>query len=341
MGLTPAEADALIRYRPGGNDGHVESLFLELDLGQGRGLWLRYTLWAPTISGREAQAAVWAVAFGVGEGGEHVALRETTPTSRARFETESLYLRVGECELRQGRATGTIRDEGGGPDIAWDLSFPCEHEGFRHLPAEWMYGAGWPSAKAATPQIDARFSGTVRVGETTLSVRDAPGLLGHNWGKQHPQRWQWLHCNAFEGAPGVALEVLSAKTGGGRWAGPALSVLHLRLPGERITVGPVRGLWATRVTSDGLACHFSARTGDRRVEGEFSAAPQRFVGVDYTDPSGRIAHCVHTKIADGVLRVYAREDGAWRETLSLVAQGCAALEHGTRGDTHGVRIRIR
>lgn len=341
MGLTPAEADALVRFRPGSSGGHVESLFLEVDLGAGRGLWLKHTLWAPTLVGREAQAAVWASAFGMGEDGGHVALRETSPASQARFETESLYLRIGETELRHGRAIGRVRDAGGGPDIAWNLTFPCEHEGFRHLPAEWMYGARWPGAKAVTPQIDARFSGTLRVGDTTLTLQDAPGLLGHHWGTSHAERWRWLHCNAFEDRPGVALEVLTAKPRGGRGTAPELSVVHLRMPGERITVGPLRGLWATRTAGDGLDYTFRARTRDRRVEGHFSAPAERFIGVDYVDPDGRIAHCVHTKIADGALRVYAREGGAWRQTLSAHASATAALEIGTRGDTHGVRIRIR
>jgi hypothetical protein len=341
VGLTPAEADALVRFRATDRGGHVESLFLELDLGAGRGLWLKHTLWAPTMVGREAQASVWASAFGLGADGGHVALRETIAAAQARFETESLYLRIGDTELRHGRATGRVRDESGGPDIAWDLTFPCEHEGFRHLPAEWMYASRWPSAKAATPQIDARFSGTVRVGETTLTLRDAPGLLGHGWGTRHAESWRWLHCNAFEGRPGVALEVLTAQPRGGRGPAPRFSVVHLRMPGERITVGPVRGLWATRATSDGLEYTFRARAGDRRIEGSFSAPRERFVGVDYVDPDGRIAHCVHTKIADGALRVYAREDGTWRETLAAHASGSAALELGTRGDTHGVRIRIR
>jgi hypothetical protein len=341
VALTPAEADALVRFRPGQSGGHLEELCVALDLGQGRGLWLRHTLTAPTISGREPVAAVWAVAFGVGEDGGHVVVRETMPAVRARFETEALYLRIGDTELRQGHATGRVAGEAGGPDIAWELRFDCDHEGFQHLPAAWMYGARWPETKTATPQIAARFSGTVRVGDATIAVSAAPGVLRHQWGQRQPERWRWLHCGAFAGAPGVALEVYSAVSRMRSATMPALTAVHLRLVGERITVRPPASLWAARVDCDGLDVAIRARSGDRRLEARFTAPAERFVGVDCADPDGRVAHRLQTKIADGELRVYAREAGVWRETLALRADGTAALEVGTRGDTHGVRIRIR
>jgi hypothetical protein len=122
---------------------------------------------------------------------------------------------------------------------------------------------------------------------------------------------------------------------------PALTAVHLRLVGERITVRPPASLWAARVDCDGLDVAIRARSGDRRLEARFTAPAERFVGVDCADPDGRVAHRLQTKIADGELRVYAREAGVWRETLALRADGTAALEVGTRGDTHGVRIRIR
>ncbi|MCB9727728.1 MAG: hypothetical protein H6744_11110 [Deltaproteobacteria bacterium] len=339
--LTPAEADALVRHRAGDPRGHIEGLTLEVDLGGGRALWLGHTLWTPTLSGRQPQVIVSAVAFGLGPGGDHVALRRAMPAGQALAEGEAFYLRAGEVELRQGRATGCLEDAGGGPSLRWELDFSCDHEGFRHLPAGWMYGDGMPWGKWTTPQPDSRASGRVWVGGEEHPVSEAPARLGHRWGPRQPEAWRALRCNGFVGAPGVVVEALVARQRAGRLAWPPLRVLHVRIPGERITMGPLGGRWTLAPEPDGLGVRLDVRSGDRRVECAFAAGTERFVGLDQADPDGRIAHRLHTGVADAALRVYAREAGAWRETFAAHAEASASLELGTRGDTHGVRIRIR
>ena len=118
-------------------------------------------------------------------------------------------------------------------------------------------------------------------------------------------------------------------------------MLHVRLPGERIDLNGYRDLVRTRSAPDGLSWSFEGTRGDRRVRGCFRGPAERFVGVDYHDPDGRVAHCLNSKIADGELTVEARRRGRWEPLARAVADRSAALEIGSRGGTFGVPIRIR
>ncbi|MGM0575315.1 MAG: hypothetical protein ACQEXJ_06255 [Myxococcota bacterium] len=340
--LTPSERDALVRFRPDDDAGQVESLFLKLNLPEGRALWLKITFLKRTFGRREALAEAWAIAFGMGEGGGHVALKSTWPASEASWEEDCLFVRVGDVQLSQGRAVGALDDEETGERISWDLTFTTEHEGFRHLPADWMYEGPIPKTKPNSPQIDARFDGTLTVGDRTTKVEGAPGMFGHNWGSQQAESWTWVHCNRWEGVEGVVFEGVTSRVKMGPVTAPLATVLHVRIPGERITINGFLDLWTTKSEPEGLGWRFSGRKGDRKVEGWFHAPPERFVGVDYHDPDGRIAHCLNTKIADGELAVYGRGDKGWSPLLTAVCDRSAALEVGLRGsDTLGVPIRIR
>lgn len=341
--LTPAEQDALVRFDPKGTSGHVESLFLKLNLpGEGRAVWLKITFLRKAIGAREAVVEAWAMAFDMGaEPGEHVAIKRTLPYSEATLERGCLYVRAPGVELKMGQARGELVDEVSGDTIAWDLTFETEHIGFRHMPFDWMYEGRIPKSKANSPAIDSRFRGTVTVNGRETRIEDAPGMFGHNWGSEHAQFWTWAHCNVWEGVDGVLFEGVTSNVKFGPVTSPRLTILHARIPGERITMNGVRQLVATRSEVEGLSWVFRGTRGDRRIEGRFHAPADRFVGVDYHDPSGRIAHCLNTKIADGELVISGRGKGGWKPLLSAVSQRSAALEIGTRGDTRGVRIRIR
>ncbi len=341
--LTPAERDALVRFDPNAGDGHVESLFLKLNIpDEPRALWLKITFLQRTYAARDAVVEAWAMAFDLGpEDGEHVAIKRTWAASEAKVEPDCLYVGVGGVELKMGRAVGSLKDEERGHEIAWDLTFTTEHEGFRHMPFMWMYERPVPKSKANSPAVDSRFSGTVTVDGRTTKLADVPGMFGHNWGSEHAQFWTWAHCNQWQGVEGVVFEGVTSKVKFGPVTSPMLTILHARIPGERITINGVRQLVSTKSDVDGLSWSFCGTRGDRRIEGRFHAPADRFVGVDYHDPSGRIAHCLNSKIADGELIVSARAKGGWHPLLSAVTDRSAALEIGTREDTRGVPIRIR
>ena len=45
----------------------------------------------------------------------------------------------------------------------------------------------------------ARFDGSLRVDGRTIAVDGWRGVIGHNWGSQHAERWIWLHGLTEEG----------------------------------------------------------------------------------------------------------------------------------------------
>jgi hypothetical protein len=342
--LTPAEEDALVRFDPTGRGPHVESLFIKLNLPDARALWLKLTFLRRSFGAKEAVVEAWAMAFNLGAAGDngpHVALKKTWPAAEAEIAPNCLYVRVGSVILGQGRAEGELFDDVTGERVRWDLNFTIEHEGFRHLPYEWMYEGGVPKSKANSPQIDSRFTGSVCINGVTTRVEDAPGMLGHNWGTQHAEDWTWVHCNQWTGVEGVVFEGVTSKVKMGPMTTPRLTVLHLRLPGERLTLNTLWQLVRSKSRPDGLRWDFMGQRGDRRIEGSFSAPAERFVGVDYHDPDGRVAHCLNTKIADGTIALYGRGSKGWEQLLAVTCDRSAALEIGSRDDTFDVPIRIR
>jgi hypothetical protein len=96
----------------------------------------------------------------------------------------------------------------------------------------------------------------------------------------------------------------------------------------------------TRSTIEGLRWEVAGASHDRRFEARFEAPPDRFVGVNYHDPDGRVAHCLNTKIADAALTLWARTGAGWEVMLEARAEGSAALEIGDRKSTRGVAIAI-
>jgi len=341
--LTPSEEDALVRFDDAGKGPHVESLFLKVNLSDARALWLKVTFLRRTFGAKESVIEAWAIAFNLSAPGAdpHVALKQSWAPSEAEIAPNCLYIRVGDVELAHGRATGTLTDGVTGDTIGWDLAYTCEPEGFHHLPYPWMYEGSVPKSKANSPQIDSRFTGTVSVNGKKTAIEDAPGMLGHNWGSQHAEDWTWAHCNRWTGIEGVVFEGVTSKVKMGPMTTPRLTVLHVRIPGERITMNGIRQLVGSKSRPEGLRWAFAGQRGDRRIQGWFSAPAERFVGVDYHDPDGQIAHCLNTKIADGELAVYGRGANGWEQLLAATCDRSAALEIGSREDTHGVPIRIR
>jgi hypothetical protein len=344
--LTLAEQDAIVRLDGQAEGGHVESLFLKLNLPDFRALWLKLTFLRQTFGAKHTWVEAWAIAFEhggdcSGEGQKHVAIKRSWPLSEAQIEPDCLYVRVGDVELRHGHSHGVLTCEAGKHCIQWDLNFDTASEGFRHLPYEWMYRRGLPKSKANSPQVDTRFHGTITVDGVKTKVEDAPGMLGHNWGQEHAESWTWAHCNQWLGVEGVLFEGVTSEVKMGPVLTPPLSVIHVRIPGEWMTFNSVMQLFKTESHREGLKWKIRATSSQRQIEAVFHAEVPRFVGVDYHDPGGRIVHCLNTKIADAELAVYGKTAKGWNLIFSATADKSAAFEIGTRDETHGVTMAIR
>ena len=58
---------------------------------------------------------------------------------------------------------------------------------------DWMYRAPLPKTKLLSPCPARRFGGRLGVGERQISLDGWHGMVGHNWGAEHAERWIWLH----------------------------------------------------------------------------------------------------------------------------------------------------
>jgi hypothetical protein len=300
--------------------GHYESFYLKAcHPSAPLGVWIRYTV--HRRPGAAATGSLWFTLFDASVAGP-LARKLTVPDPQAGGGD---WIRVGEDRMADGLAAGTVED------VSWELGFESAEPPLFHLPRDWMYTARLPRTKLLSPRPAATFSGRVVAADRELSLDGWRGMVGHNWGAQHAERWIWMHALTAEGS---WLDVALGRVRVGPVTTPWIASGALSLAGERIQLGgPGR---RTRVREAPDRCSFElAGAGGVRVSGDVSAARKDFVGWVYADPDGPEHHAVNCSIADVRLTV-RRKDGAPSE---LSVTGGAAYELGMRERDHGMRIQ--
>ena len=77
-----------------------------------------------------------------------------------------------------------------------------------------------PKTKLESPRPHVLVSGRVTVGGEAIDLDGWPGMVGHNWGAQHAERWIWLHGVLFEDRPDDWLDIALGRIR----VGPVLSL---------------------------------------------------------------------------------------------------------------------
>jgi hypothetical protein len=268
------------------------------------GVWIRYT--THQKPGEAERGSLWFTLFQ--DGAPQAA--KVTPGPEALSRGDGAFIRIGDSEFADGRVRGSALD------ASWDLTFEHPEPELRHLPRGWMYKAPVPRTKLTSPFPAARFSGRVAFGDRTVELDSWPGMVGHNWGAEHAERWIWLH-GVFE--PGACLDVALGRVKVGPALTPWIANGALSIDGERRRV---RGL--ARV--DESAHGGTIKAGGLRIE---VAAPQ-VVSWIYADPSGGEHRSTNCSIAAIDLTVGAR---------TLRTQHGGAWELGTREAPIGVDVQ--
>jgi hypothetical protein len=266
----------------------------------GLGIWIRYTV---NISDALA-GSLWFTLF-----------EESGPTARKLTLPDpepANWLRIGDAHIGPGHATGRI------DAVSWNLTFQGESP-LRHLTQPWLYRSPIPRAKPESLHPSAHVHGTITLDDRELVLDGWPGMVGHNWGTQHADRWIWLHGLGFGGW----LDVVLARI---RIAGrqtPWLAAGALSLDGQRFPLATHR---LPRVDETPDQVRFSLPGKDITVAGTISAPRHRFVGWQY----GTHHHTLNCSIADLDLTAVGRH---------LTASGLAAYELGTREHDLGVPLQ--
>jgi hypothetical protein len=299
--------------------GHYESFYIKAcHPAEPLGVWIRYTV--HKRPGALPNGSLWVTLFdGAAEGP-----RAHKETKAGPIAGGGDWIGVGEASMRPGAAVGAI------DGAEWDLRFATSEPPLFHLPRAWMYRARLPRTKLLSPAPAARFDGSLRVDGRAVAVDAWPGVIGHNWGAQHAERWIWLHGLTESGD---WLDAALGKVKLGPVTTPWVASGALSLDGRRQALGgPGRKL---EVRESPERCDFLLSGKGVRVRGTVEAARKDFVGWVYADPDGPEHNTVNCSIADMRLQV-ERDGGAPRE---LEVRGAAAYELGMRERDHGIPIQ--
>lgn len=306
--------------------GHYESFYLKAcHPSEPLGLWVRYTV--HKRPGREPSGSLWCTLFAE-EGPK--AVKQTFARAGV---PGGAYVGVGDSLFTADSVTG--RAEGEGASASWDLTFEGSAEPFRHLPREWMYRASLPRTKLLSPHPDARFSGTAQIDGRGVELDGWRGMVGHNWGAQHAERWIWMHGAGFAGHENAWFDAALGRIKVGPLTTPWIANAVLSLDGERHRLGGPARIRTTEVREAPERCEFVLTGRDITVQGTAGARREQFVGWVYADPDGSEHHVVNCSISDMDLSVSRPGSGP----LSLALRGGAAYELGMREHDHGMTIQ--
>jgi hypothetical protein len=184
------------------------------------------------------------------------------------------------------------------------------------------YTAGFPRTKVESPHPALEVSGELSVGDERVVLDAWDGILGHNWGRVHAERWVWLQAPLDDGY----VDIAAARVRVGRRTLPWIANGGLLLDCEHAALGGLGRLGATRVSAETGRCSFVVAGPGVRVRGTLSAPVADLVGWEYADPDGGGHHVTNSSVADLDLTVERRG----RPPRRLEVRRAGAVELGTR-----------
>jgi hypothetical protein len=288
------------------------------------GLWIRYTVHKPP--GRRPRGSLWCTLFDA---------RRPRPFMH-KLTSEQLSVPAGGWIEVAGATLGPHTAAGACGEATWALRFSTSEPELHHLRPEWLYRAPLPRTKLTSPAPGASFDGVFALaGEEAIDVSGWQGMVGHNWGAEHAERWIWLHGAGFEQDPAAWLDVALGRLKIAGRMTPWVANGVLSLGGRRHRLG---GLAARdlQVQESAQGCTMRLPGGDGLVvDCRATVPPSTSAGWRYADPDGGEHHVLNCSIAALELTVAAPPEGHPR--MLSTAHGCA-YELGVREHDHGVAL---
>ena len=238
------------------------------------GVWIRYT--AHKHPSQPAQGSLWCTVF---DGSD---ARRSCTSSR----TDELSAPPAAGSRWTTRNSAPASAEGACGEARWSLRFASEEPELRHLPHALLYRAPLPRTKLTSPAPAARFEGTLELAERTIELDGWRGMVGHNWGAQHAERWIWLHGVGFEEDPEAWIDVAIGRVRVAGRTTPWVANGALRIDGERHRLGGL-GARGLLVAERPERCVLTLPgAGGLVVEAHVQAPPAALAGWRYADPDG-------------------------------------------------------
>ena len=223
--------------------GMYESFFLRTYCPQEPvGVWIRYTV--EKRPGHAPSGSLWCTVFDARRG----APRQERLSGLALAVPADGWIAVGAATIGADRAEG---DSGG---MSWSLGFSANTGPLAHLSPAWLYRAPLPRTKLTSPAPWASFEGVVELGDgRSLELDGWPGMVGHNWGSEHAERWIWLHGLGFEDRSDAWLDLALGRVALAGRTTPWRASGALSVDGVRHRLGALTGR-APRVAENPEGC---------------------------------------------------------------------------------------
>jgi hypothetical protein len=305
--------------------GHYESFYLKVaDPLTPRGAWIRYT-----ILKRPDRLPRGSLGCTLWTGTEPPQAQKATLQPDDLSAGPGELVRIGASRLTLTRAVGSI------DGASWELEFGGAGVMFPYLPRRWMYRERVPRTKAVSLEPHATFHGRVTVGGQTIEADGWPGMVGHNWGSEHAERWVWLHGAHFAQAPESWFDVTIGRIKLGALTVPWIANGGLSLDGRQYRIGGPTAIRSTSVNAQPAHCHFTLPGPGITIHGEVLAPEDSTVAWRYSDPAGGEHYVSNCSVASLALTAWPRDQKA--QLLHLPAG--AAYEHGAREPPPGIAIQ--
>jgi hypothetical protein len=257
----------------GARDAFYESYYLTAyDPDAPRALWVRHTVWKSP--GGTPVASVWRTFFDLD--GPHADKRSTPELSVGPL------IRVGDALLAPDHATS--------PD--WDLAWTGDDPEFAHLPLPFLYAAPLPRTKSVSLRPRLTFTGEVRVDGRAIDLTGWSGMLGHNWGSEHAERWIWLRGAGDD----WVLDMVLGRLKVGPVSTPWIANGMLERDGHRSRLGGLGRPVRVEDREDGCRVRVSG------IELQVEAPVGSLVGWTYSDPKGGHHDVVHSSVSRMTVR---------------------------------------
>jgi hypothetical protein len=289
------------------------------------GAWVRYTV--HKRPGERARGSVWCTVFDARRGRPWMHKLTTDEVSAP----QDGWIAIGSSRLGDGFAQG----ECGG--ARWSLRVRADEPQLRHLPRGWMYRAPLPRTKLTSPAPSARFDGTIELPDGRTLVADGwRGMVGHNWGAEHVERWIWLHGVGFAQEQSAWLDVALGRIKVAGWLTPWVANGALGIAGERHRIGGL-GARGLRVQENTEGCRLSMPGPEGAwIDATVGVPQESSAGWRYADPDGGEHEVANCSVASVELDVRLPGGQGARELTT--AHG-GAYELGMRaGEPHDVPI---
>jgi len=304
--------------------GRYESWFLSArDAEPGRparALWIRHTRHHAAGSA-DGTAALWCTVFDP-DAGAPACVKESVEDFPAGMQASFDRFRGG------ARARGRMAE--------WELSIAGGEVPLRHLRPSALYRLPFPRTKLEAPVPDGVARGQVVLDGALVDVVGWRATVGHNWGREHAERWVWLHAAGFEDEPDAWLELALARVRIAGALSPWIANGAVFVGGQRLRLGGLGHVPGVRVVA--MPGRLEAIVPGERIEVRVAVhadldqtACFRYSGVG-TDPVRGEREVLHAGLAS--VRLGIKRPG--RPSAELATLHGGAYELGNRKFTGAV-----